>query len=338
KLITSHWASKKVAVMDNNLISPLGIFTWTIIEGISMVAILGNGFIIVVSGNRWLQARKMVPSDFLLTSLSISRVFLHVTFGLIYVLEVSIGETFMYTFAWETISFVWVFSNMASFWCASWLSVFYCVKVTNFANRFLLWFKPRINVLSVRLLGMSISSLVFMSIPFFQSYAEEKKQCNLTKNLQVNVSKIEVCRALFLIFRRFQLIVVLMNFIISMIATILLLTSLWKHIRNLKKSEIGAKDLSAQVHINVMKPLVFYIFLYLSYFAGVLNFASHSVHNVDAMERLSDILLTIFPATHTIILLLSNPKLKALLVRTLNTRQKVDQEKGHQTCISCLQG
>nr|XP_016852427.1 PREDICTED: taste receptor type 2 member 13-like [Anolis carolinensis] len=132
-----------------------------------MVAILGNGFIIVVSGNRWLQARKMVPSDFLLTSLSISRVFLHVTFGLIYVLE---------------------------------------------------------------------------------------------------------------------LIVVLMNFIISMIATILLLTSLWKHIRNLKKSEIGAKDLSAQVHINVMKPLVFYIFLYLSYFAVSTRLISRQEHKAAPLK------------------------------------------------------
>uniref|UniRef100_A0A803SZ55 Taste receptor type 2 n=1 Tax=Anolis carolinensis TaxID=28377 RepID=A0A803SZ55_ANOCA len=310
--------------MDNNLISPLGIFTWTIIEGISMVAILGNGFIIVVSGNRWLQTRKMVPSDFLLTSLSISRVFWHVTFGLSYVLEVSIGDIFMYSSAQEAIDFISTFSSMASLWCASWLSVFYCVKVTNFANRFLLWLKPRINVLSVRLLGMSISSLVFMSVPFFQHYAEAKKRCNLTGSLPLNTSQRNDCKFLLLIFRHFQVIVATMNFVISITATILLLTSLWKHTRNLKKSGIDAKDLSAQIHINVMKPLVLYIFLYLSYFAGILNFASHSVHNVDAVELLSDVLRTIFPAAHTITLVLSNPKLKALLVRTLNIRQKVN--------------
>uniref|UniRef100_H9GQ40 Taste receptor type 2 n=1 Tax=Anolis carolinensis TaxID=28377 RepID=H9GQ40_ANOCA len=300
--------------MDNNLISPLGIFTWTIVESISIVAILGNGFIIVVCGTRWLQARKMIPSDFLLTSLSISRVFLHLTFGLSYILEVSIGDIFMYSSAQEAINFIGMFSSMASLWCASWLNVFYCVKVTNFANRFLLWLKPRINVLSVRLLGMSICSLVVMSVPFFRSYAEEKEWCNLTRNLQVNVSKIKACKDLVLIFRRFQLIVVSMNFIISMIATILLLTSLWIHIRNMKRSGIGAKDLSAQVHIDVMKPLVFYIFFYLLYFAGMLNLASGYVSIFDPMELLSDVLLTIFPAAHTIILLLSNPKLKALLV------------------------
>nr|XP_060615782.1 taste receptor type 2 member 7-like [Anolis sagrei ordinatus] len=307
-----------MAITNLNLISPLGIFTWIIIGSISMLAILGNGFIIVVSGNRWLQTRKVAPSDFLLTSLSIFRIFLHVTVGLNYVLEVRIGDTFIDPFAWEVIGFVWVFSSMASLWCASWLSVFYCVKVTNFANRFLLWLKPRINVLSIRLLGVSISSLVVMSVPFFRSYIEQKKQCNLT----VNITQRKDCQALLFIFRRFHLIVASMNFIISITATILLLISLWKHTRNLKKSGIGAKDLNAQIHINVMKPLVFYIFFYLLYFAGMLNFASGYVSIADPNELLSAVLLTIFPSAHTIILVLSNPKLKALLVRTLNIRQK----------------
>nr|XP_060615780.1 taste receptor type 2 member 104-like [Anolis sagrei ordinatus] len=258
-----------MAITNLNFISPLGIFTWTIIGSISIVAILGNGFIIVVIGNRWLQTRKIAPSDFLLTSLSISRIFLHATVGLNFVLEVSIGDIFIDTFAWEVIGFVWVFSGMASLWCASWLSVFYCVKVTNFANRFLLWLKPRINVLSIRLLGASISSLVVMSVPFFRSYVEQKKQCNLTGSLPVKISRRKDCHALFFIFRRFHLIVASMNFIISITATIILLISLWKHTRNLKKSGIDAKDLNAQIHINVMKPLVFYIFFYLLYFAGM---------------------------------------------------------------------
>ncbi|XP_067320928.1 taste receptor type 2 member 104-like [Anolis sagrei] len=296
--------------MDNHLISPLGIFTWTIIGSMSMVAILGNGFIIIVNGNQWLQTRKMAPSDFLLTSLSISRVFWYVTFGLSHLLK--FGDAFIYSSAQEVLNFVCIFSGMASLWCASWLSVFYCVKVTNFANRFLLWLKPRINVLSIRLLGMSISSLVVMFIPFFCSYAEEKKRCNLTGSLPVNISQRKACQALYFIFLPFHLIVASMNFIIGITATILLLLSLWKHTRNLKKSGIGAKDLSTQIHINVMKSLVCYIFLYILYFAGMLNLASN-VHTAGAMRLLSDILLTTFPSAHTIILVLSNPKLKALL-------------------------
>nr|XP_060615781.1 taste receptor type 2 member 104-like [Anolis sagrei ordinatus] len=307
--------------MDNNLISSLGIVTWTIVGSMSMVAILGNVFIIVVSGNQWLQTKKMAPFDFLLTSLSISRVFWYVTSGLNYLLEVSIGDAFMYSSAQEAIGFVCMFSGMASLWCASWLSVFYCVKVTNFANRFLLWLKPRINVLSIRLLGMSISSLVIMSVLFFCSYAEEKKRCNLTGSLPVNISQRKACQALIFIFVPFQLIVASMNFIISLTATVLLLLSLWKHTRNLKKSGIGAKDLSTQIHINVMKSFVFYIFLYILYFTGMLNLANN-LHTANAMQLLSAILLTIFPSAHTIILILSNPKLKSLLVRTLNIRRK----------------
>nr|XP_008117505.2 PREDICTED: taste receptor type 2 member 7-like [Anolis carolinensis] len=252
--------------MDNNLISPLGIFRWTMVGSISMVSILGNGFIIVVSGNRWLQNRKMAASDLLLTSLSISRVCLHVTFGLFYVLKVSIGDAYMGTSAYDAIIFACMFSTLASLWCASWLSVFYCVKVTNFANRFLLWLKPRINVLSIRLLGMSVISLVVISVPFFWSYAEEKKRCNLTGSLPVNISK--RCQASLFIFHPLHLSVASMNFIITITANVLLIISLWKHTQNLKKSGILAKDLSTQIHITIMKPLVCYILLCLLFFTA----------------------------------------------------------------------
>ncbi|XP_008117505.3 taste receptor type 2 member 7-like [Anolis carolinensis] len=304
--------------MDNNLISPLGIFRWTMVGSISMVSILGNGFIIVVSGNRWLQNRKMAASDLLLTSLSISRVCLHVTFGLFYVLKVSIGDAYMGTSAYDAIIFACMFSTLASLWCASWLSVFYCVKVTNFANRFLLWLKPRINVLSIRLLGMSVISLVVISVPFFWSYAEEKKRCNLIGSLPVNISK--RCQASLFIFHPLHLSVASMNFIITITANVLLITSLWKHTQNLKKSGILAKDLSTQIHITIMKPLVCYILLCLLFFTGMLFLSGSFVYTFDAKNFLSDIIFTTFPSAHTIILILTNPKLKALLIRTLNIR------------------
>ncbi|XP_016852370.2 taste receptor type 2 member 104-like [Anolis carolinensis] len=292
------------------------------VGSISMVSILGNGFIIIVSGNRWLQNRKMAASDLLLTSLSISRIFLHVTFGLYYVLEVSIGDTYMCTFAYDAVIFACMFSSMASLWCASWLSVFYCVKVTNFANCFLLWLKPRINVLSIRLLGMSVISLMVIFVPFFWSYTEDKKRRNLTGSLPVNISQRMDCKALFFIFYPFQLSVLSMNFIITITANVLLITSLWKHTQNLKKSGIVAKDLSTQIHITIMKPLLCYILLYLLFFTGMLIFLGSFAYTFNGKGFLSDIIFTTFPSAHTIILILTNPKLKALLICHLNIRSK----------------
>ncbi|XP_042303641.1 taste receptor type 2 member 7-like [Sceloporus undulatus] len=307
--------------MDAALTSPLGIFTWTFV-GTAFIAILfGNGLIIAVNGKQWLQNRKMVPSDFLLTNLSIFRLLSYLTFILGHVLEVTPGDSYIYIFTKEVINFTSIFSVHISLWCASWLSVLYCVKVTNFANHFFLWLKPRINVLSIRLLGISISSLMIFSIPFFNSYTGHKKVCNMTRNLSVNVSQNQICKNLFVTFRLFQIIFASINFTISVTASIVLILSLWKHIRNLKKSGVGIKDLTTQMHIRVIKTLLLYIFFYSLYFAGMILFSSNTFLNETRIELLSDILMTIFPSAHTIIIVLTNPKLKTVVAHILDIRK-----------------
>ncbi|XP_078240203.1 taste receptor type 2 member 105-like [Pogona vitticeps] len=145
------------------------IVTWMIVAISCSFALLGNGFIIVVKGYQWFQQRKMIPSDFLLTCLSSSRVLTLWTGGLAFILGIAASETYKHTRTEE-------FLNFSSF--------------------------------------------------FFDI--------------------ISIC--------------------LSAVSTILLITSLWRHITNLRKTGAGMKDVSTQVHINVMKPLVFYLFCYLSYF------------------------------------------------------------------------
>uniref|UniRef100_A0A803TUH0 Taste receptor type 2 n=1 Tax=Anolis carolinensis TaxID=28377 RepID=A0A803TUH0_ANOCA len=288
---------------------------WIIFGTLSLIGILGNGFIMAVNGLQWLQNRKIILCDFLLTSASTYRFIMQLTL-LLYNIFYYIPENIHCIYRIDLLFFSWMFSNMISYWCATWLSVFYCVKVANFANPLFLWLKTRINMLVPRLLGLSIAVFTVSCLPSIVDYFGQTKWDNLTEILQENTSQRNICDIPHMTFLPIQLSFYVINLCLSTIAIILLLASLCKHIRNLKKSGVGIKDLSTQVHIKVMT------FLLLCRFAYTFNGKSF----------LFDIHLTTFPSAHTIILILTNPKLKALLIRTLNIRSKSDGQNPYSSC------
>ncbi|XP_016852377.2 taste receptor type 2 member 106 [Anolis carolinensis] len=212
----------------------------------------------------------------------------------------------------DVVLICWNFFNMTSMWSATWLSVLYCVKVTNFANCLFLWLKPRINMLVLRLLAMSvvISSIFF--VPSVLEYFQQKKWDNLTRNSPVSANQSEGYNNGFIILLDMQLFYVSITFCISVIASTLLLVSLWKHIRNLKKSGLGGKDLSTQVHMNVITLLLSYIIFYILHFTGFIILISDVSRFRSVATLVTSILITSFPCVHSIMLILTNPKLKVM--------------------------
>ncbi|XP_042303644.1 taste receptor type 2 member 40-like, partial [Sceloporus undulatus] len=210
--------------------SSCDIFSWIIFGIVSLNGILGNGFIVVVNGQQWLQSKKMVLCDILLTSLSTSRFIAQSTI----LISTFFPKIFIY--------FSWMFSNMVSHWCATWLIVFCCVKVTNFANPLFLWIKARINVLIPRMLGMSILVSMVFFLSLLVSFFEHKECYNVTEILPGNASGNEVCNNTFIVFVPLEFSFSSTNFFLSTTASILLLISLQRHTRNLKKSGLGVKD------------------------------------------------------------------------------------------------
>nr|XP_016852371.1 PREDICTED: taste receptor type 2 member 135-like [Anolis carolinensis] len=59
--------------MTSDNIVKVDILVWVIFGTVSLIGILGNGFIMVVNGLQWLQNRKIILCDFLLTSASTFR-------------------------------------------------------------------------------------------------------------------------------------------------------------------------------------------------------------------------------------------------------------------------
>ncbi|XP_060616836.2 taste receptor type 2 member 143-like [Anolis sagrei] len=296
--------------MTSNNIFEVDIPAWVIFGTMSLTGILGNGFIVVVNGHQWLQNRRRIFCDFLLTSTSAFRLIMQLDlllFNILYYFRVNIRCIYR-----EDITFFsWMFSKMISNWCATWLSVFYCVKVANFANPLFLWLKARINMLVPRLLGLSIAVFMVSCLPSLVVYFGHTK-CNLTETLLENASQGEVCSTPDFFFLPIQLFFYVINLCLSTIAIILLLASLWKHTRNLKESGAGVKDLNTQVHIKVMAFLLLWLFFYLLDFIGLIIHTNITLNTLQLEELFVDILMSAFSSAHPIILILTNPKLKEM--------------------------
>ncbi|XP_042304227.1 taste receptor type 2 member 8-like [Sceloporus undulatus] len=308
--------------MGSNSTSPLDILVWIFIGIVYTVSLLGNGFITIVQGHQWLRHKKMLPCDVLLTSLSTSRFVMQLSSSVNILLYLISPETHAGSSRQQVLNVIWMFSNLASLWCATWLSVFYCIKVTNFANHVFLWLKPRINMLAPRLLGMSVVISSILSLPSVVEYLGYQKQGNLTEPLPGRANQSEIYNSRFVNYLPLYVMFSSINFSISIPACTLLLTSLWKHTKNLRKSGVGGKDARTHVHINVIIPMLFYVFFYLVYLVSITIIASDVV-KFEGTERLVvDILATTFPCAHSIILILTNPKLKEMAAHVLNIRQR----------------
>uniref|UniRef100_A0A803T765 Taste receptor type 2 n=1 Tax=Anolis carolinensis TaxID=28377 RepID=A0A803T765_ANOCA len=296
------------------LFRSIGVLTWATFGILNIMALLGNGFIIVVNGHQWLQSKKMIPCKFLLASLSTSRFLLQmdsVVGYFLYLIFVEIQkETQLYVSRAEVANFIWVFLNMVSFWCASWLAMFYCVKVTNFANRLIIWLKTRINMLIPRLLGLSIIVSTVFFFPSVANYYRRKKWFNSSDVFP------------FTGFLLPQLFLSSLNFSLTLTASCLLLTSLWKHMSNLKKSGVAFQDLSTQLHFKVLMPLLVSLLFYVLYFPCFV-LAVGEIFEFGRIERLAfDIMLSLYAFVHSVVLMLTNPELKKVAASILNIRQR----------------
>nr|XP_056704451.1 taste receptor type 2 member 3-like [Euleptes europaea] len=302
--------------MDRNMFSPLGVFFLVIFGIESIVSLLGNGFITVVNGYGWLQSWKMLPCDFLLTTLSLSRFLWQ---------WVSMSSQFLYFNSPETyikvhqlFTFSWMYLSTASLWCATWLNVFYCVKVTNFAHPFFAWLKLRIGALVPRCLGISLLAFMICSIyPALTSFEDEKCR-NLTGNLPENTSQSEAHVKSFKILHILQLYFTAIGFSICLTASSVLLLSLWRHRRNLKKSGLSTEDLSTQAHLKVIKPLLLSLFFYILHFAAMIIAFTNSLKFGKPERQISDIVLGLYPSAHAVILIVTNPKLNKAYIRVIN--------------------
>ncbi|XP_066468746.1 taste receptor type 2 member 7-like [Tiliqua scincoides] len=303
--------------------TPLGIIALVVFGIVSIATLLGNGFIIVVNCHSWLKRRKLVPCDLLLTCLSIFR-FLLQCFALSHqYIYISSPMDFMCNNILKGIGLAWMYFNMANVLGTTYLTVFYCVKVTTFSHPLFLWLKPRIDRLVPRMLVMSILAFVLFSVSPVVRYWRTESSCSLTRNLTANTSHSEAPEGSpYMILKPLQSSFSAINFSICLTASIILIVSLWKHTRNLKKSGMGTKDFSTQAHFEVIKQLMFSLFFYILYFVTMIISMTDILMFGNFERLISDIIHALYPSAHSIILIWTNPKLKGVCTRILSSRDR----------------
>ncbi|XP_053149099.1 taste receptor type 2 member 7-like [Hemicordylus capensis] len=218
-------------------------------------------------------------------------------------------------------SVLWIYFTVANYSSLTSLTVFYCVKVTNFAHPLFLWMKSRIDRLVPRMLTMLFFIYVVIYLPSIVTILATEKCCNLTGNLTEKkvYSKMahEYIKAVeYPLYLSFTTI----NFSIYLTASFLLLFSLWRHTRNLKKKGIGIKDLSTQVHISVIIPQLLSLFIYIFHFVLMTNVLIQAFEFGNTRQLIADTILNSCSSAHSVILILTNPKLKGACARILRIR------------------
>ncbi|XP_063094362.1 taste receptor type 2 member 14-like [Cavia porcellus] len=268
---------------------------------------LGNIFIILVNCRDLINRRKISLADHLLTALAISRV------GLLWVLFINWWKDMFYSNFWmnlimvRTMYIIWIVTCHFSMWLATCLSIFYCLKVANFSNSIFLYFKWRVKkVISVTLLV----SLVVLLLHLSQSNThmnvlidEYKRNMSYNSSLQN--------------FSEFSKLVLLSNtmftfiaFVLSLMTFLLLIFSLWKHLKKMQHNDSGFRDVSTTAHVKALQAVVAFLLLYTVFFLSLfIQLCRIKFPNILYFYFFQTGEIA-FPSVHSLVLILGNNKLK----------------------------
>ncbi|XP_055252446.1 taste receptor type 2 member 10-like [Moschus berezovskii] len=288
----------------------------------SILGILGNGFIGVVSCIDCVKSKKISTVSLILTGLASSR------FCLIWII---ITDTYVRMFfpdiylsgnLIQYIAHLWIIMSQSSVWFATSLSIFYFLKIANYSHCVFLWLTGHIN--RVLLLFM-----VCLLISWLFAFASITKP--IINNIMKNRSTtwlITMHKSEYLTNQILLNIGVILVFVLCLITCFLLITSLWRHNRKMQFHATGFRDPSTEAHIKAIKILVSFIILFILYFVGTA--IQISVGTIPENKLLLIVGITsrlLYPWGHSLILILGNRKLKQDSLRVLKPLKCWEKEK-----------
>ncbi|KAF5912496.1 hypothetical protein HPG69_004167 [Diceros bicornis minor] len=161
----------------------------------------------------------------------------------------------------------WIVSNHFSFWLGTSLSIFYLVKIANFSSPIFLYLKRRVKrVFLVILLGTSVFLVSHLAV----LCVDENMHTNDYKG---NITQKTKSRDILHISN--VTLFTLVNFTLftmSLTSFLLLIISLWKHLKKMHLNGKGSQDPSTNVHIKAMLTVVSFLLLYAGYFLVLVMF------------------------------------------------------------------
>ncbi|XP_052577576.1 taste receptor type 2 member 14-like [Peromyscus californicus insignis] len=292
-----------------------------------IVGSLGNGFIAVVNIVDCVKRRNISSVDQILTALAVSRisvlwvVFIDWCFFAVYPASLITGCIIRIMYI------SWTVTNHFSIWLATSLSIFYFFKIAVFSNSMFLYLKWRFKkVVSVAML-LSLF-LLFLNILMINTHIN-----TVINESRRNASYTFIERTYpqffrFLLFPSF--IFTFIPFIVSLTAFLLLIFSLWRHLKNMQHNTKGCRDISTTAHIKALKMVVVFLMLYICFFLSIVAIVWASELENIQITLFAKATLTTFPAVHSCVQILGHSKLRQALRSVLQwVRFRSDKRSLH---------
>lgn len=255
------------------------------------------------------------PCDQLLVSLGVSRFCLQwvviskSTYVFLY------PKVFLYNPVPQFLALQWDFWNTATLWFCSWLSVFYCVKIATLTHPVFLWLKRKVSGLVP---WMLLSSVGFSSLStiVFCIGNQSTYQNYLRRGLQSwNVTGGAVRRTHETFFFSLKIVTWTIPTVVFLAGMVLLITSLGRHAKKTFLSMSGAHDPRSQAHIKALLALTSFTILFTYSFLSLMLKATGVFPSRELKYGVWQAGIYLCTAVHPIILLVSNPRLRAVLMR-----------------------
>ncbi|XP_036889760.1 taste receptor type 2 member 19-like [Sturnira hondurensis] len=267
-----------------------------------------NVFIALVNVIDWVKRQKVSCADGILTALAVSRI------GLVWVILLNWYATVFnpgfYSSGVRTIVYTaWVVSNHFSLWLAASLSIFYLLKIANFSRLFFLHLKWKAKRVVLMIL---VGSLVFLVCYLPVMILELKLSINYYEGNITWVSTL--WHILRLSDKTVFTIMHIIPFTMSLMALLLLLFSLWKHLKMMQLSGIGSQDESTKVHVRTMQTVIsFLLFFFIYFLAQITSMWSFTTTQNNLGEILCQIFGILYSSCHSFILIWGNKKLRVAI-------------------------
>nr|ALG93095.1 taste receptor type 2 member 13 [Nannospalax galili]ALG93096.1 taste receptor type 2 member 13 [Nannospalax galili]ALG93099.1 taste receptor type 2 member 13 [Nannospalax galili]ALG93100.1 taste receptor type 2 member 13 [Nannospalax galili]ALG93101.1 taste receptor type 2 member 13 [Nannospalax galili] len=291
-------------------------------EGVFMVLIitefilgnLVNGFIGWVNSSSWFKSKRLSLSDCIITSLALSRIIVLWIISVDGIIIIFSYDTHDSGTGMQIIDVFWTFTNHLSIWLITCLGVFYCLKIARFSHPTFLWLKWRVSSIVTWMLWGAL----FLSCICTLSLINEFKIYSILSGIEGTQNITEY-------FRRkrntYNVMHVLGNLwmlpplIVSLVSYLLLLLSLGRHTQQMQPHRTSSRDQSTEAHKKAIRIILSFLFLFLLYFFSFLILSFSRFLPATKTARMISVIVTMFyPSGHSLILILSNNKLKQTFV------------------------
>ncbi|XP_038174231.1 taste receptor type 2 member 140-like [Arvicola amphibius] len=277
-----------------------------------LMGTLGNAFTVLVNIIDWVKRRKISLIDQILTTLAISRIafFSSLTANLF------LYERYRAIIMTSTIvrlsSTFWTVTNHFSIWLATCLSIFYFLKIAIFSNSIFLHLKWRVKKM---VSGTLLASLLFLFLNILVANTHidvfiYRIEAN-TSFSAISSNYSQILRHILLLNTMFTLI----PFTVTLSVFVLLIFSLWRHLKSMQYNAKGSRDVSTAAHIKALQIVVSFLLLYAFYFLSLLlQYCNIKYKQKNLVSLLSWVIGVAFPSGHSCVLILGNTKLRQTFI------------------------